>query len=188
MKLKIIKFIQCGPCYINGPKFPKIWLFETFYITLGLVLVTFIHFIHINTKGVCDKNLGPKKVVQTFFMSLWCFFLWNKVLDCFQPNLVGIFKLVQIWRFMHKIVPCNVSIYDSNQTFNMNVLLNFNNMFKWGGSINIKWNSSFGYPNHVLTQNLKQIASCHTKLIEDGFSKDGVENICEIHLLLTPPN
>jgi len=64
----------------------------------------------------------------------------------------------------------------------MNVLLSFNNMFKWRGLINIKWNSRFRYPNYALTQKLRQIASCHTKLIKDGFSKDGVENICEIHL------
>jgi hypothetical protein len=50
MKMKIIRFIQCGPCSINGPKFLEIFFFEIFYITIGhLVLVTFIHFIHINT-------------------------------------------------------------------------------------------------------------------------------------------
>jgi hypothetical protein len=32
----------------------------------------------------------------------------------------------------------------------MNVWLSFN-MFKWGGSMNIKWGSPFGYPKHVLT-------------------------------------
>ncbi len=50
MKVRIINFIQCGPCFINGSKFLKIWLFETFYITImHLVLIIFIHFIHINT-------------------------------------------------------------------------------------------------------------------------------------------
>ncbi len=50
MKVKIIKFIQCGPCFINGPKLSKIWFFETFHITIGhLILVSFIHFIHIST-------------------------------------------------------------------------------------------------------------------------------------------
>jgi hypothetical protein len=34
----------------------------------------------------------------------------------------------------------------------MNVSLSFNNMFKWRGPMNIKWNSPFGYPNHALTQ------------------------------------
>jgi hypothetical protein len=50
MKVRIIKFIQCGSCFINDPKILKNWLVETFYITRGhLVLVTFIHFIHIST-------------------------------------------------------------------------------------------------------------------------------------------
>jgi hypothetical protein len=50
IKVRIIKFIQCEPCSIYGPKFLEIQLFETFYITIGhLVLVTFMHFIHTNT-------------------------------------------------------------------------------------------------------------------------------------------
>jgi len=50
MKMKILNFIQCEPCSINGPKFAKNWFFETFYIAIGhLILVTFMHFIHINT-------------------------------------------------------------------------------------------------------------------------------------------
>jgi hypothetical protein len=69
MKMKIIKFIQCGPCSINGPKFLKIWHFEIFYIAIRqLVLVTFIHFIHISTLGVCGKNLWQKK---SCFKPLW---------------------------------------------------------------------------------------------------------------------
>jgi hypothetical protein len=32
----------------------------------------------------------------------------------------------------------------------MNVLLSFNDMFKWRGPWNIKWDSPFGYPNHIL--------------------------------------
>jgi hypothetical protein len=70
MKIKIVKFIQCGPCFVNGSKFLRIWLFETFYITIGhLVLVKCIYFIHLNTQGVCDKKkLGQKKL---FKHSLW---------------------------------------------------------------------------------------------------------------------
>jgi hypothetical protein len=50
MKLKIVNFIQCEPCFINDSKFLEIWLFETFYIEIGhLDLVKFIHFIHLNT-------------------------------------------------------------------------------------------------------------------------------------------
>jgi hypothetical protein len=50
MKVKIVKFIQCGPCFINGPKWSKNWFFEKNYIIIGhLILVTFMHFIHIST-------------------------------------------------------------------------------------------------------------------------------------------
>ncbi len=50
IKVRIIKFIQCKPCLINGLKFLEIWLFEIFYITIRhWVLVKFIHFIHIRT-------------------------------------------------------------------------------------------------------------------------------------------
>jgi len=60
LKVKIVIFIQCGPCFINGPKFPKISLVENFYIAKGhLVFVTFIHFMYISSKGVCGKNFGP---------------------------------------------------------------------------------------------------------------------------------
>jgi hypothetical protein len=30
MKVRIVKFIQCGPCSINGPKFQEISFFEFF--------------------------------------------------------------------------------------------------------------------------------------------------------------
>jgi len=48
IKLRIVKFIQCGPLSINGPKFLEISLFEKNYITIGhLVFVTFIHLMYI---------------------------------------------------------------------------------------------------------------------------------------------
>ncbi len=50
MKIRIIKFIQCAPCSINGPKFPEISLFETYYIVIRhLVFVTFIDLIYNST-------------------------------------------------------------------------------------------------------------------------------------------
>jgi len=49
-KVQITKYIQCGPCSINGPKSQEIWLFQTFYsATRHFVFVTFKPFIHINT-------------------------------------------------------------------------------------------------------------------------------------------
>jgi len=34
----------------------------------------------------------------------------------------------------------------------MNVPLSYNNMFKWGGPLDIKRDNPFWYPNHALTQ------------------------------------
>jgi hypothetical protein len=44
MKIRIIKFIQCGPCFINGSKLLEISFFEFFYITIGHLV-----FFHIDT-------------------------------------------------------------------------------------------------------------------------------------------
>ncbi len=61
MKMRLIKFIQCGPCFI--------WFFEKNYITIVyLVLVTFIHFIHITHKVFVVQHLGQNKL---FKHSLW---------------------------------------------------------------------------------------------------------------------
>jgi hypothetical protein len=66
-----MKFIQCGPCFINGPKILETWFFETFYIIIKhLVLVTFIHFIHIAHKVFVVKILVQKKLFKHF---LWVF-------------------------------------------------------------------------------------------------------------------
>jgi hypothetical protein len=74
MKVRTVKFIQCWAMfYINGPKFPK----KTFYIVIRhLVLVRFIHFIHIAHKVFVIKILGQKKL---FRHSLW-------VLELFFPH------------------------------------------------------------------------------------------------------
>jgi len=48
-KVKLAKFIQCGPCSINGPKSQEIWFFETFYNAIRhFFFVTFRPFIHVN--------------------------------------------------------------------------------------------------------------------------------------------
>jgi hypothetical protein len=58
MNVKIIKFIQCGPCSINGPKFPKNSFFEILYIAIGhLVLVTFEHLYALLVKVFVVKIL-----------------------------------------------------------------------------------------------------------------------------------
>jgi hypothetical protein len=70
--------------FVNGPKFPKFWLFETFHIVIGhLVLVTFIHFIDITTEGVVVKILDQKHL-DIFYESLKFFFSRNKDLNFFQ--------------------------------------------------------------------------------------------------------
>jgi hypothetical protein len=59
MKVRIVKFIQCGPYLINGPKFPKFSLLKTFYIVIRhnhgkvcqpkiLVFLESIHKIYFN--------------------------------------------------------------------------------------------------------------------------------------------
>jgi hypothetical protein len=51
MNVKIVDFIQCEPCFINGSKFSKfskISVFEILYIAIGhLVLIRLEHFIYI---------------------------------------------------------------------------------------------------------------------------------------------
>jgi len=37
----------------------------------------------------------------------------------------------------------------------MNVSLSYNNMFKWGGPLDIKGDGLFWYPNHALIQKQK---------------------------------
>jgi hypothetical protein len=50
MKVKMVKFIQGGPCSINGPKLFETSFFETLYIEIRqLVLVTLEHFTYINS-------------------------------------------------------------------------------------------------------------------------------------------
>jgi hypothetical protein len=63
IKVRIIKFIQCGPCSINGPKFQEISFFETFYIVLGHLVLS-----HLILKVFVVKILGQKKL---FKHSLW---------------------------------------------------------------------------------------------------------------------
>jgi hypothetical protein len=67
MKLRITKCIQCRPCFINGPKFPKISFFQSFYIIIRhLVFITFIQFMYISTDGVCGKNFEQKNLFRHF--------------------------------------------------------------------------------------------------------------------------
>jgi hypothetical protein len=77
MKVRIIKFIQCGPCSINGPKFPKNWLLKTFHITIRhLVLVTFILYT-LTRKVFVVKILGEKNYLYILYESLnFSFFVW----------------------------------------------------------------------------------------------------------------
>jgi hypothetical protein len=64
MKVRVVKYVQCGPCFINGPKFLEMSFFEIFYIAIRhLVFVTLIHFMYISTEGVYGKNFGLKKFV-----------------------------------------------------------------------------------------------------------------------------
>ncbi len=69
MKVRIIKFIQCAPCSINGPKFLEISIFEILYIAIGhLVLVTLEDFFTLITKLLVVKILRKNSL---FKCSLW---------------------------------------------------------------------------------------------------------------------
>jgi hypothetical protein len=79
MKMRIIKFIQCEPCFSNAPIF-----FEFFYSTImHLIFVTWYILYKLTNKVFVIKILGQKKLFRN---SIWAFhfiFLWNKVLYFF---------------------------------------------------------------------------------------------------------
>jgi hypothetical protein len=95
MKVKIVKFIQCGPCSINGQKFLEIWFFGTFYIAIGHWFLSHSCILYTLTcKVLVVKILGQKKL---FIHSLWVlelFFLMkqnhynNKRLFC-DPHIIA---------------------------------------------------------------------------------------------------
>ncbi len=97
------------------------------YILCTLIFKVFVVKIS-SQKNLCKHSLW---VLERFFAQetkSWIFF----------QDLVRILKLVQSWHAMHKIVFSNVSIHEKNQTFNMNVPLSYNNIFKWGGPLEIR--------------------------------------------------
>jgi hypothetical protein len=106
MKIRIVKFIQCGLCSINGPKFSTKFIFWNF-----LHYNRAFDFCHTHTlctlvpKVFVVRILGQNLVFKHSLWILELFFsLRDKIMDFFQ-DLVGILKLVQIWHVMHKIVP-----------------------------------------------------------------------------------
>jgi hypothetical protein len=78
MKVKIIKFIQCGPCFINGPKFPRISLLKTLYIAIGGTLkAKVIHFLALF--GLFAKCILLKCHKCITKSSTWKKYLWIKI-------------------------------------------------------------------------------------------------------------
>jgi len=77
MKVIIVKFIQCGPCSINGPKFPEIWLFESFYIVIGIWFLSHSCILYTLTHKVfVVKTLSH--CLDILYESLnFFFFSWN---------------------------------------------------------------------------------------------------------------
>jgi hypothetical protein len=51
-KVKLAKFIQCGPCSINGPKSQEIWFFETFYNAIRLFFLSHLDLLYTLTYKV----------------------------------------------------------------------------------------------------------------------------------------
>ncbi len=73
--------------FYQWPKIPRNSLFENFYIVIRhLVFVTLIHFMYINTYGVCGTNVRPifKKNIPYEFFNF--FSSKNKIFDVF-PRL-----------------------------------------------------------------------------------------------------
>jgi hypothetical protein len=104
MKVRLIKFIKCEPCSINDPKFIEIWFFETFYIAIGHLFLSHSYILYSLTHKVfVVEILCQKKLVKHSLWVLEFFFQATKSWIFFK-GLVRIFKLVQIWHFMHRIV------------------------------------------------------------------------------------
>jgi hypothetical protein len=72
--VRIVKFIQCGSCSINGPKFPQISLFKTFYILIGHFFLSYSYTLcTLVPKVLVVKLLGQK---NSYEHSLWIFELF----------------------------------------------------------------------------------------------------------------
>jgi hypothetical protein len=85
MRIRTVKFIQCEPCSLNGPKFPRNSFFEFFHIAImHLVFVTFIHFMYISILCTLVFNvfvvriLNPKKLFKQSLWILKLLFSWEK--------------------------------------------------------------------------------------------------------------
>jgi hypothetical protein len=65
MKVRIIKFIQCGACFTNGPKFPKFDFLKLFTLQLGIWFLSHSYILCTLTHKVfVVKILGQKKLFR----------------------------------------------------------------------------------------------------------------------------
>jgi hypothetical protein len=102
MNVKIVKFIQCGPCSINGPKFPKKIFFENLYIAIYTFFLSYSNILYtLVAKVFVVEILKQNNLFRPCLWVLEFFFLTRQSLG---KDWLGILKLVQIWNSMHKIV------------------------------------------------------------------------------------
>jgi hypothetical protein len=151
MKVRIVKFIQCEPCSINGPNFLEISFFEAFYITIKhLVFVTFIHLCTLILKVFVVRILGQKNKFKHYLWIFEFFFSRDKVLNCFS-------------RFGKNCKTySNLTCYAYNSTLIMYLSMKKIKLSIWicylvttslceGVPLNIKRNGPFWYPSCALT-------------------------------------
>jgi hypothetical protein len=100
---------------------------------------------------VCvTKILGQKNCLGTPYVSLNFFFLRDIVLNFF-PRLGRNPKTCSNLTCYAKNSTLVMYLSIKNQTFNMNLPLSYNYMFKWGVPFDSKRDYPFWYPNHTLT-------------------------------------
>jgi hypothetical protein len=78
-------------------------------------------------------------------------FLRNEVLDFFPGVGKNPKTCSNLTHYAYNNTLVKYLSMKKNPTFNMNVSLNYNNIFKWRGPLDIKKDGHFWYPKHVLT-------------------------------------
>jgi hypothetical protein len=94
MNVKIVKFIQCGPCSINGPKFPKILFFEILYIAIYTFFLSHSNILYTLIAKVFVVEILKQN--NLFRPCLWVLEFVFFTRQSLGKDLLGILKLVQI--------------------------------------------------------------------------------------------
>jgi hypothetical protein len=138
--------------FYQWPKILRNLIFWNFlHCNRAIWFLLHIHFMYINTQGVCGKNHGPK---EFFRHSLWvfeCFFFsCDKVLD-FSPKLGRNPKTCSNLTYYASI--STLVMYLSMKKIKLSIWMchQVTTCFKWGGPLDTKKDDPFWYPNCALT-------------------------------------